>query len=212
MTARTHQAICADQATHAPKTLAFALTLVGFGALCCAGADVHAGGLRQHGTDAVLTIGQAVAPHPVDTAFEIADTIKDTAATAAGVTTTASVVGSSGPVILSNLSAAGGPVTAGALSGFGVAGLQDKYLYSDCDNADACDAAAVAGYVGAGAGVAGAAALGATYGVGASGLAAIGGMVGGGMAAGAVGLMALPVLGAVAVGAGVYGIASLFTD
>lgn len=44
MTARTHQAIRAairaDQATHAPNTLAFALTLVGFGALSCAGAGV----------------------------------------------------------------------------------------------------------------------------------------------------------------------------
>ncbi|MEA3641655.1 MAG: hypothetical protein VBE63_17180 [Lamprobacter sp.] len=206
MTASTHPAI------HSAKTLPFSLLFVGASALCVVSASAEAGGWRSHGTDAALEAGQLFAPPSTSAALEMVDAVRDTAATASGVMTAASVTGSSGPVILGNLATAGGPVAAGALSGFGVAGLQNKYLYSDCENVDACDAAAIAGYAGAGAGVAGATALGAAYGVGASGLATIGGMVGGGMAAGAVGLIALPAVTAVAIGAGVYGIVSLFSD
>jgi hypothetical protein len=196
---------------HCTKTC-FALLLACAGSLCCIGNIAQAGSRNSHAIDAALEAGQIVAPGPVAQALEVVDTVRDAAATVGGATTAISVIGSSGPTILGNLASAGGPVTAGALSGFGVAGLQSKYLYSDCKDADACDAAAIAGYAGAGAGVAGAAALGASYGVGASGLAAIGGFVGGGMVAGATSLIALPAVGAVVIGAGVYGIVLLLND
>lgn len=190
----------------------FALALAGTGAFCCFGSVAQAAEWNKHAVDAVLEFGQIAAPKPVAEVLEKVDTVRDAAATVTGAATAYSVVGVSGPTILGNLATVGGPVGAGAMSGFGVAGLQSKYLYADCDNADACDAAAVAGYVGAGAGTASALALGASYGLGASGLAAIGGLVGGGMAVGAVGLIALPAIGAAAIGAGVYGIASLLTN
>jgi len=43
-------------------------------------------------------------------------------------------------------------------------------------------------------------------------LAGIGSLVGGGMAVGAISLIALPAVGAVAIGAGVYGLVSWLTD
>lgn len=203
------------RATHSTQ-IPVALMVAGIGSLCCVGNAAEAAGptngFAKYAPDVAWEVAQMVAPEPIDSALKTIDTVKDTAATVAGVATASAVIGSSGPAILSTLSAAGGPVTTGALSGFGVAGLQNKYLYSDCDNSTACDAASVAGYVGAGAGMASAAALGATYGVGATGLAAIGGMVGGGMAVGAAGLIALPALGAVAIGAGVYGLVSWFSN
>jgi hypothetical protein len=190
----------------------FVLALAGAGSLCCLSDIVQAADWNKHALDAALEIGQIAAPAPVGQVLEVVDTVRDTSAAAAGAATAYSVAGASGPAIMGKLAVVGGPVSVGTVSGFGVAGLQDKYLYSDCDHADACDAASVAGYVGAGAGMAGAAALGASYGLGASGLAAIGGLVGGGMAVGVAGLIALPAMGAVAIGAGVYGIASLLTD
>lgn len=126
------------------------LVLTGLGAWCCLSPVAEASSWKQHTADLALEIGQLTAPAPVVEMLESADMVRDTSATAAGATTAISVVGSSGPVILSKLAAVGGPVAAGALSGFDVAGVQNKLLYSDCDNADACDATAVAGYAGAG--------------------------------------------------------------
>ena len=209
MTALTHQTTRAfsRSTTKIPQ----ALMLAGVGSLCAVSSTTaEAGWFKRHGTNIALEVAQVAAPEPVRGTVEFIDTIRDTGATAVGAGTTYAVLGSSGPVIMGKLAAVGGPVTAGGVSGFGVAGLQNRYLYSDCKNANACDAAATAGYLGAGAGLAGATALGATYGVGATGLATIGSMVGGGMAAGAIGLIALPAVGAVAVGAGVYGLVSLF--
>lgn len=178
--------------THPTVARRFVMPLVCGAALCC--------------------VQEVAVAASVDEALDAIETTRDVTATAAGAYTTSSVLGSSAPVILSTLKAAGGPVSAGAAAGLGVAGIQSKFLYSDCDNATACDAAAVSGYVGAGAGAASAVALAASYGVGASGLAGIGALVGGGMAVGATALIALPAVGAVAIGAGVYGIASWLSD
>lgn len=188
------------------------LVLAGASSLCCITETAQAIDWKKHAVDSALEVGQIAAPAPVGQVLEVVDTVRDTSAAAAGAAAAYSVAGVSGPAIMGNLAVVGGPVSAGALSGFGVAGLQSKYLYSDCDNADACDAASVGGYAGAGVGLASAAVLGTTYGVGASGLAAIGGLVGGGMAVGAMGLIALPAAGAVAIGAGIYGLVSLVTD
>ncbi|MGB4334938.1 MAG: hypothetical protein WBJ41_08895 [Chromatiaceae bacterium] len=164
---------------------------------------------KQHGTDAAVEGAKFGAEQVTDgdlvaTAVQVVDTAVDSAATASGAGTAIAVVSKSGPAILSTLKVAGGPVAAGGAAGFGVAGLQEKYLYSDCDQQTACDVAAISGYAGAAAGTAGAVGLSATFGLGASGLAGIGAMVGGGMAAGAVTLITLPAVAAVAVAGGAY--------
>ncbi|MCC7279614.1 MAG: hypothetical protein IT487_15040 [Chromatiaceae bacterium] len=198
--------------THRPTKTPLALLLALGGILACASGTVQASKWKNHATDAALEAAQITAPEPVLETMEAVDAVRDSAASASGVAAVYGVAGNSAPVILGSLKAVGGPVAVGAVSGFGVAGLQSKILYSECDNANACDAAAYAGYAGAGAGTLGAAALGVSYGVGASGLATIGGLVGGGMAAGAIGLIALPAAGAILIGAAVYGTASLLTD
>lgn len=164
---------------------------------------------KQHGRDAAIEggkIGLDLVPggELMEQAVKVVDTAVDSAATASGTSTAIAVVSKSGPAILSTLKAAGGPVAAGGTAGFGVAGLQEKYLYDDCDKQAACDVAAISGYVGAAAGTVGTVGLGASFGLGASGLASIGALVGGGMAAGAVTLIALPAVAAVAVAGGAY--------
>ncbi len=164
---------------------------------------------KQHGRDAAIEgtkIGLELVPggELMEQAVKVVDTAVDSAATASGTSTAIAVVSKSGPAILSTLKAAGGPVAAGGTAGFGVAGLQEKYLYDDCDKQAACDVAAISGYVGAAAGTVGTVGLGASFGLGASGLAGIGALVGGGMAAGAVTLIALPAVAAVAVAGGAY--------
>lgn len=79
-----------------------------------------------------------------------------------------------------------------------------------CADNSACQAAIVGGAVATAAGTAGSAAL--VAGSGVAGLAGIGAMVGGGVVTGTVALIALPAVGAVAVGAGVYGIVSWLSD
>lgn len=191
--------------THAtPRTLLpLVPVLCGLGLLGTPGL-AQAANWKAHGTDAALEAAQMTGSETLDQAFAVADTVNDTAATAFGANAAAAVLGKSGPAILTSLKAAGGPVASGSALGFGVAGLQDKFLYSDCTAATACDVAAVSGYVGAGLGTATAVGLGATYGVGAAGLAGIGTLIGGGMAAGAMTLIALPAVAAVAVAGGAY--------
>ena len=164
---------------------------------------------KQHGKDAAIEgakIGLEQVPggELMEDAVNVVDTAFDSVATVSGTGTAIAVVSKSGPAILSTLKAAGGPVAAGGAAGFGVAGLQEKYLYDDCDKQAACDVAAISGYVGAAAGTVGTVGLGATFGLGASGLAGVGALVGGGMAAGAVTLIALPAVAAVAVAGGAY--------
>lgn len=205
--------------THASACTPLVLALVGAGLYLTTTAVEAAGnqtGDRRHARDlaqdAVLGAGEHWAPAPLDDAFGTVNTVKDVAAVAAGTATVHGVVGSSAATILSTLNVAGGPLIVGGGAGFGLAGLQAKYLYSDCTDQTACDAAAVSGYVGAGLGTAAAVGLGTTYGVGAAGLAGIGALVGGSMAAGAVTLVVLPAVGVIALGGGVYAIAGWLLD
>lgn len=200
------------------RTRRLALVLGALGLLGVHGqahSQVHGAGLlpklnwKQHGTDAAIEgtkigLEQVTGGELMEDAVKVVDTAVDSAATASGAGTAIAVVSKSGPAILNTLKAAGGPVAAGGAAGFGVAGLQEKYLYDDCDKQTACDVAAISGYVGAAAGTVGTVGLGATFGLGASGLAGIGTLVGGGMAAGAVTLIALPAVAAVAVAGGAY--------
>ncbi len=199
-----------------PVTTPIILSILCGGVLCAvsagAGANDKLTASNKLAKDLAWVASEAIAPAPLDQAIGAANTAKDVAAAGAGAYTASTVLGSSAPMILTTLKAVGGPVIAGAASGASIASLQSKYLYSDCEKTTACDAVSVSGYVGAGAGTAGAVALGAAYGVGASGLAGIGGLVGGGMAAGAISLIALPAVGAIAIGAGVYGVVSWLTD
>lgn len=93
--------------------------------------------------------------------------------------------------------------------GFALWCMQGIALAACADDA-ACQAAIVGGAVGTAAGTAGSAAL--VAGSGFTGLAGIGAMIGGGVVTGTVALIALPAVGAVAVGAGVYGIVSWLSD
>lgn len=172
---------------------------------------------KQHGTDAAvegtkLGVEQVTDEDLMAKAVKVVDTAVDSVATASGAGTAIAVVSKSGPAILSTLKAAGGPVAAGGAAGFGVAGLQEKYLYDDCNKQTACDVAAISGYVGAAAGTAGTVGLAASFGLGASGLAGVGAMVGGGMAVGAVTLISLPAVAAVAVAGGAYLVADWMLD
>jgi len=201
-----------------PVTTPIILSLLCGGLLCSvdAGAYEKTANSIPHGThlakELAWTAGEQLAPAPLDQVISAANTAKDVAAAGAGAYTTSAVLGSSAPAILTALKAVGGPIGVGGASGLSIASLQSKYLYSDCEKTTACDAASVSGYVGAGAGTAGALALGSFYGVGATGLVGIGSLVGGGMAVGAISLIALPAVGAVAIGAGVYGLVSWLTD
>ncbi len=104
--------------------------------------------------------------------------------------------GGVGPVIISTI--------AGGAAGFGTAKLMNDYLYSDCQNQNACEAAKVGTLAGAATGTAGIVATVAAVGADAMGLATIGATVGGGMAAGAAVLVAAPVVAAVAIGGATY--------
>jgi hypothetical protein len=155
-----------------------------------------------------------------------------TGATAAGlaaravVAASGSVVGLSGPGVMSGLATAGSVVGGGAVAGIGVLGavpgiamaslLNNTVLKDspalDQDERDSRAVGRIATYVGVGAGTAasigGISAAGAVAGLSGagvtSGLAAIGGVVGGGMATGVFIATAAPVAAAAAVGYGVY--------
>lgn len=159
---------------------------------------------KMHSADAALWAAEASGNATLQQVVVVADTAVETAAAASSTGVAYAVVGKSGPAILATLKAAGGTATVGSTAGFAVAGLQDKYLYDNCDDQTACDVAAVSGYVGATAGSVGSIGLGMAYGLGASGLASIGGLVGGGMVAGAVSLIALPAVAAVTIAGGAY--------
>ncbi|MFB1487682.1 MULTISPECIES: hypothetical protein [unclassified Thiocapsa] len=205
--------------TYATARSPLVLTLLGVGLVLATSAVDAAGNptvdrrhVRDLAQDAALGAGEHWAPAPLDEAFGAVNTVKDVAAVAAGTATVHGVAGSSAATILGTLNVAGGPLIVGGGAGFGLAGLQAKYLYSDCADRNACDAAAVSGYVGAGVGTAAAVGLAGTYGVGAAGLAGIGTLVGGGMAAGAVTLVALPAVGVIAFGGGAYALAAWLFD
>lgn len=127
--------------------------------------------------------------------------------------TAAAVTGASGASIMSTMATAGAVVGGGVAAGVGLVGgfggvgaahLMNKYLYSDCKNQTACDAAQVGTYTGAAVGTAASVGALAVAGAGPVGLATIGATIGGGMAAGATAVVAAPIVAAAAIGGLVY--------
>jgi len=123
------------------------------------------------------------------------------------------VSGASGASIMSTMATIGGVIGGGVIAGTGIVGgfgglgsahLMNEYLYSDCKNQTACNAAQVGTYTGVAVGTVASVGTLAVVGAGPVGLATIGAAVGGGMAAGATAVVAAPIIAAAAIGGFVY--------
>ncbi len=96
-------------------------------------------------------------------------------------------------------------VVVGAAGGVGTAYYINDKMFTNCsDGQEACDAAQLGTYTGAGLGTLWGVACLAAEGANLVGLASIGSMVGGGVAAGAVTVVAAPIIAAAAIGGATY--------